>query len=41
MASGSPLVLTGRDLTVKVNYILEGPIYGLKDGWCILDIANI
>lgn len=31
-----PLIYTGRELTVKVNYILSGPIYGLAEGWVIM-----
>lgn len=26
-------------LQVKVEYILKGPIYGLKDGWVIMSIT--
>ena len=33
MANGSPLIYTGKFEVVTVIYILEGPIYGLIDGW--------
>ena len=35
---GAPLEYTGDELTVKVSYVLRGPIYGLADGWVILSI---
>lgn len=39
MKQGKPLEYTGRTLGVEVSYILEGPIYGLADGWVIMDIS--
>ncbi len=38
MASGSPLIYTGESIKCFVDYILHGPIYGLKDGWVIMSI---
>ena len=31
---------TGRNLVVKVTYVLFGPIYGLEDGYCILAVKR-
>jgi hypothetical protein len=36
MKNGKPLIYTGREKNMKINYILFGPIYGLKKGWVIL-----
>jgi hypothetical protein len=38
MAQGQPLIYTGRTVDVEVLYVLNGPIYGLIDGWCIMSI---
>jgi len=40
MAEGAPLEYTGRSIGVGVQYILRGPIYGLQEGWVIMDIAE-
>lgn len=40
MAAGKDLIYTGRSLTVTVTHVLSGPIYGLMDGWVILNIAG-
>lgn len=37
----APLLFTGRELYVAVTHKLSGPIYGLKDGWCILSIKHL
>ena len=39
MLPGKPLEYTGRIMAVQVTYILNGPIYGLAEGWCIMSIA--
>jgi hypothetical protein len=36
MKAGKPLVYTGDAYDFEVNYILRGPIYGLKEGWVIM-----
>lgn len=38
MKAGAPLVYTGEKLLVIVSYILQGPIYGLAENWCIMSI---
>lgn len=38
MKAGKPLLYTGIQLLVEVYYVLRGPIYGLKDKWCIMSI---
>ena len=38
IAAGAPLEYTGRDYVARVEYILVGPIYGLADGWGIMEI---
>lgn len=38
MADGAPLVYTGDELRVLVTHIMQGPIYGLADGWVIMSI---
>ena len=30
---------TGRELVRRITYILEGPVYGLENGWCILGLG--
>ena len=32
---------TGRQLIVKITYLINGPIYGLESGFCILSIKTI
>jgi hypothetical protein len=34
-----PLKYTGRELYMRVTYILRGPIYGLKEGWVIMSVV--
>jgi len=34
-----PLEFTGRMARRTVTYILNGPIYGLQDGWVIMSIS--
>lgn len=33
-----PLEFTGEELEREVNYVLQGGIYGLKEGWVILSV---
>lgn len=40
MAAGAPEEYTGRVIAVKVTYMLEGPVYGLEDGWCIMSVSE-
>lgn len=40
IAAGAPLEYTGRTRTVRVTYILQGPAYGLAEGWCVMSIAG-
>ena len=39
--NGSPLEYTGWEIKVRVKYILNGPIYGLADGWVIMSIERL
>ena len=39
MSAGAPLEYTGSFWTVKATHVLNGPIYGLVDGWCIISIG--
>jgi len=39
MKAGKPLEYTGRKIGVEIGYILKGPVYGLADGWVIMDIS--
>ena len=41
MDDGAPLEYSGRKIAVKVDYILRGPIYGLKDGWIIMSVHRV
>ena len=41
MKAGKPLEYTGDFWTVGVTYILRGPIYGLKEGWCIMCFNSV
>ena len=36
LRDGKPLVYTGRAYEFHINYILRGPVYGLKEGWVIM-----
>lgn len=36
MREGAPLEYTGREVKVLVLHILQGPRYGLEDGWAML-----
>ena len=38
MKNGKPMRYTGRWISVRVSYVLRGPIYGLEDGWVIMSI---
>lgn len=38
MANGAPLIYTGREIKAEALYVLEGPVYGLHAGWCIISI---
>jgi hypothetical protein len=40
MLAGYPLEYTGRVLAKTVTYLLQGPIYGLAEGWCIMSIED-
>ena len=40
MADGAPLEYTGRTLSMYVDYILHGPVYGLEAGWVIMSVAG-
>lgn len=35
---GKPLEYTGEELEREVHYVLHGGIYGLKEGWVILQV---
>lgn len=41
MAAGQPLEYTGREVLARVVGRLDGPAYGLADGWTILSIVFI
>lgn len=41
MAAGAPLEYTGGECLVRVDYIMNGPIYGLIDGWCVMSISGV
>ena len=36
MKAGAPLEYTGYIWHMPINYILRGPVYGLKEGWVII-----
>ena len=38
MLSGSPLEFTDRRIECDVTSLLQGPIYGLQAGWCIMSV---
>jgi len=38
MKEGESLVFTSAYCLAQVTHILNGPIYGLQDGWCIMSI---
>ena len=41
MAEGAPLEYNGPEAVLRVVGIMQGPIYGLQDGWCILSIVML
>ena len=41
MAAGAPLEYTGRTIAAKVSHMLEGPVYGLTEGWVIMSLAKL
>jgi hypothetical protein len=38
LKKGEPLIYTGQTVVCEVTHILYGPIYGLKEDWCIMSI---
>ncbi len=40
MKAGSPLIYTHREQYRRIGHVLNGPIYGLADGWAILSFAK-
>ena len=40
MRDGALLEYTRREYEAEVTHILDGPIYGLAEGWCILSIKE-
>lgn len=38
MKNGKPLIYSGPECEVEIQYILCGPIHGLADGWVIMSI---
>jgi post-segregation antitoxin (ccd killing protein) len=38
MKDGMPLIYTDREYKAKVSHILQGPCYGLAEGWVILSL---
>jgi hypothetical protein len=41
MSKGEPLVYSGPSIAARIVGILNGPIYGLAEGWCILSIVML
>jgi len=40
MAAGEPLRYTGEEAVRRVTHILEGPAYGIAEGWVILSVND-
>lgn len=40
MHDGAELIYTGREVDVRVTYILKGPLYGLSEGWVIMSFDD-
>jgi len=40
MAQGEPLRYTGEEAVRRVTHILEGPAYGIAEGWVILSVND-
>ena len=36
MSQGKPLKYTGRVVWFDIQYILTVPVYGVRDGWCVM-----
>ena len=41
MSSGKPCEYTGREIDLQIDYILNGPQYGLADGWVIMSVSRL
>jgi len=41
MKNGAPLIYTGNEMELVVEYVLEGPIYGILPGWVVMDVLII
>jgi hypothetical protein len=41
MLNGKVLTYTGRNLSVKINYILYGPCYGIEAGWVVMSVEKL
>lgn len=39
MKSGVGLEYTGDSVVVRVMHLMEGPVYGLKNGWVIMSVS--
>jgi hypothetical protein len=39
--TGAPLEYTGEQLRCVVGYVLEGPGYGIADGWVVLSLTHV
>ena len=39
--AGAPLVYTGEEMELVVNYVLAGPVYGIERGWVVMDVTII
>ena len=40
MRDGAPLAYTGREVFGRIGYILDGPIYGLAEGWVVFTVTD-
>lgn len=38
MKKGAPLIYVGEAINVRCTHVMEGPVYGLAAGWCIMSI---
>ena len=41
MRAGAPLIYSTRGVECTVSHVLNGPVYGLQSGWCILSIQLV
>jgi len=40
MRNEKPLIYSGREIYLEVDFVMHGPLYGLADGWVIMSVTQ-